>query len=306
MADFVTSGWGVMITAVTIVSILACFWLAATLSSKKAPRAVDGSVDTTGHVWDGDLREYNHPLPRWWLYLFYLTCIFALLYLWLYPGLGTFNGQLDWSQTSQYDREMAAARERYEPLFDQYLKQDIATLAGNAEATQMGERLYLTYCVQCHGSDARGSTAFPNLTDNDWLGPNTPDHVKNTILNGRQGIMPPMAAAVGSAEAVDQLAHYVISLSGGAHDAFKAQLGKDKFVTCAACHGPDGAGNPALGAPNLTDKTWLHGGGVSQVRAAINNGFTNQMPAFGKLLGEGKAHVLAAYVWSLSSSGNRQ
>ncbi|MEZ5653391.1 MAG: cytochrome-c oxidase, cbb3-type subunit III [Burkholderiaceae bacterium] len=303
MSDFMSNGWSVAIMAVTVVSILWCFWVAMTLASRKAPRAADGSVDTTGHVWDGDLAELNNPLPRWWLYLFYITCIFGLIYLWMYPGLGSFKGQLGWSQVGQYENEMAKAREKYDPLFDQYQKQDIAALAKDPKVVEMGERLYLTYCVQCHGSDARGSTGFPNLTDNDWLGDGTPAHIQTTILNGRVGVMPPMAASVGSPEQIDQLAHYVISLSGGAHDSFKAQLGKDKFAVCAACHGPEGKGMAAIGAPNLTDKTWLHGGGVSQVTAAINKGFNNQMPSFGNLLGEGKAHVLAAYVWSLSAGG---
>ncbi|MEZ5659472.1 MAG: cytochrome-c oxidase, cbb3-type subunit III [Burkholderiaceae bacterium] len=300
MADFVSSGWSTFITVVTLVSVAFCFWLAYAMASAKVTTDDKGNVKSTGHVWDGDLQELNNPLPRWWLYLFYITNVFAVVYLWLYPGLGTFKGQLGWTQQSQYEAEMKKASEAYDPLFEKYLKQDIAAVAKDPEAVAMGERLYLTYCVQCHGSDARGSTGFPNLADKDWLGAGDGEYIKTTILNGRQAVMPPMAAAVGSPDDVDKLAHYVLSLSGGAHESFKAALGKDKFATCAACHGPDGKGNAAIGAPNLTDKVWLYGGGLSQVVYAINNGRNNEMPGFGHLMGDGKAHVLAAYVYSLS------
>ena len=302
MADFIHNGWSLFIIGTTVVSIIACFWLAITLSSARTPKAADGSVDDTGHTWDEDLRELNHPLPRWWLYLFYLTCIFGLLYLFLYPGAGSYPGQFKWSQTSQYDAEVAKAKAVYEPLFAQFLAQDIKQVAANPEARAMGERLYLTYCVQCHGSDARGSRGFPNLADNDWLGAGTPEYIKEVALKGRQAVMPPMAAAVGGGEHVTNVAHYVLSLSGSASaDPLRAALGRDRFTACAACHGADGKGNAAIGAPNLTDKTWLYGGSLASIEEIINKGVQNNMPAFGHLLGEGKAHVLAAYVWSLSN-----
>src|SRR5690606_2227099 len=214
MADFIHPGWSVYIAVVTVVSIIACFLLAMLMSKRRQPGE---KVDTTGHVWDGDLRELNNPLPRWWLYLFYITCIFGLGYLVLYPGLGSFQGVLGWSQTGQYDREIEQARARYDPLFEGYLAQDIPTVAADPKAREMGERLFLTYCVQCHGSDARGSRGFPNLADNDWLWGGDPEAIRETIANGRTGIMPPMAAAIGGAS-VEQVAHYVLSLSGSAHD----------------------------------------------------------------------------------------
>ncbi len=303
MADFVSSGWSIYISAVTTVSILFCVWLCWVLASKKA---AGSSVETTGHVWDETLAEYNNPLPRWWLYLFYITIAFAVGYLVLYPGFGASKGQFGWSQVGQYETEVQKAKAVYEPLFTRYLSQDIKQVAADPEARAMGERLYLTYCVQCHGSDARGSRGFPNLSDKDWLYGGDPEKIKETILGGRQGMMPPMAAAVGEAADVENVANYVLSLSQSGHDPAKAALGKAKFGACAACHGPDGTGNPALGAPNLTDKTWLYGGGVATIIESINKGRSNQMPAFKDLLGEGKAHVLSAYVWSLSNgSGSK-
>lgn len=301
MADFFSSGWSVFITVATIISIIACFLLAASMASGTVPADKDGNVLSTGHVWDEDLTELNNPLPRWWLYLFYITCVFGMVYLLLYPGLGSYKGLLGWTQIGQYEEEVAEVKARVAPLYAKYLNQEIGAVAENPEAVAMGERLYLTYCIQCHGSDARGSRGFPNLTDNDWLGAGTADYIKSTITNGRNAVMPAMAAALGSGESVDNVAHYTASLSNLAHDPIKAARGKEKFGTCAACHGSDGKGNALIGAPNLTDDVWLHGVGVPNIVKAINEGRQNAMPAFGNLISDGPSHVLAAYVWSLSA-----
>ena len=298
MADFTSSGWSIYVSVVTIASILGCLWLLLSMSHKRVPGT---AVETTGHTWDGDLVEYNNPLPRWWMWMFLITIVFSLAYLAVYPGLGSYAGTFGWSQTGQYEQEMAAARKAYDPLFEAYLKQDIKTVAADPKARAMGERLFLTYCQQCHGSDARGSKGFPNLTDGDWLWGGEPAAIKQTIMEGRHGVMPPMGAALGDARDVENVANYVLSLSSSGHDPVKAALGKSRFGACAACHGPAGQGNPALGAPNLTDKTWLYGGSVNAVMDGINRGRDNQMPAFGELIGEGKAHVLSAFVWGLSN-----
>jgi len=297
MADFTSSGWSVYIAVVTALGIAACLWLTMALSKKKV---AGEQVGTTGHKWDETLEEYNHPLPRWWVWLFYLTIIFSVVYLVLYPGFGSNQGSFGWSSTKQYDDEVRKVNDQIAPLFAEFKGKEIAQVAADPRAKAMGERLYLTYCVQCHGSDARGSKGFPNLADNDWLHGGEPADIEKTILEGRQGMMPPMAAAVGSAADVEDVANFVLSLSGSGHDAVKASRGKEKFAACAACHGPEGKGNPALGAPNLTDKTWLYGGSLASIVESINKGRANQMPAFKELLGENKARVLAAYVWGLS------
>ena len=299
MADFIGSGWGPYISIVTIVSIVFCLWLAITMARGKAPGQ---QVGTTGHSWDEDLEELNNPLPRWWLGLFVITIIFGLGYLWLYPGLGANTGSLGWSQAEQYEREVKQFNAVTDPLYAKFLSQELTQVAADPQARGIGERLYLTYCVQCHGADARGAKGYPNLTDTDWLWGGEPIAIKTTILEGRQGMMPPMAQAVGSSADVENLAHYVMSLSGGGHDATKAVLGKPRFEVCAACHGAEGKGNVALGAPNLADRVWLHGGGVAGVVESINKGRGGQMPAFKESLGEGKVHLLAAYVWGLSRS----
>ncbi len=305
MADFTSTGWSLFISIVTLLSIAFCVWLALVLARGRAP---SGPVGTTGHRWDETLEEYNHPLPRWWLWLFLITCAFALVYLLLYPGLGTWQGVFGWSQKSQYEREVARADEVVAPLFAKFLAQDIPAVAADPQGREIGERLFLTYCVQCHGSNARGSRGFPNLSDGDWLWGGDPEAIKATITGGRTGVMPPMGAAVGSADDVANLAQHVLSLSGRPHDAVRAALGKPKFVAggCIACHGPEGKGNPALGAPNLTDPTWLYDSRASTIVETIDKGRTNQMPAFGEMLGEGKVHLLAAYVWGLSNRPGAQ
>lgn len=309
MADFFSSGWSTYIAIVVAVSIVFCFWLTFTLSKGAAP---SGTTDTTGHMWDETLAEYNNPLPKWWIGLFYITIVFSIVYLILYPGFGSNGGTFGWTQEGQHQAEVDKANAELKPLFDKYLQQDIPAVAADPQAKAMGERLFLTYCMQCHGSDAKGSKGFPNLSDADWQWGGDPAAIEKTILEGRMAAMPPMAAAVGSADDVENLANYVLSLSGSTHDAAKAGKGKEKFGACAACHGPEGKGSASMpgangvsttGAPNLTDKTWLYGGSLQTIVEGINVGRSNQMPAFKALLGEGKARVLAAYVWGLSNQG---
>jgi cytochrome c oxidase cbb3-type subunit III len=258
--------------------------------------------NTTGHVWDEDLREMNNPLPRWWMWLFVITVVFAALYLALYPGLGTNPGSFKWSSSGQWQAEQDKAHAAMAPVYAKFKAMSPADLAKDPAAMGIGERLFVNNCAQCHGADAHGSKGFPNLTDADWLGGSGPDYIAKTVTAGRTGMMPPMGAAVGTAEDVKNVANYVLSLSGSAHNNLAAELGKPKFAACGACHGADGKGNQALGAPNLTDKVWLHGWGEEAVINMVNAGKTNVMPAFEARLTPEQIQVLAAYVWSLSQS----
>lgn len=298
MSDFFNSGWSVFIAVVTVLSLVACLALLV-IASRRRVMADD---NTTGHVWDEDVRELNNPLPRWWMWLFVITVVFSAIYLALYPGLGSLTGTLKWSSMGQFEAEQAKARETIAPIYAKYAAMPAEQLAKTPEAMAIGERLYLNSCSQCHGSDARGSKGFPDLTDGDWLGGSGADYIAKTIAEGRQGAMPPMAAAIGTGDDVRNVANYVLSLSGSPHDNVAAQLGKAKFAACAACHGPDGKGNQAIGAPNLTDKVWLHGWGEQAIVGMINSGKTNVMPPQGRLLTPDQVHVLAAYVWNLSQS----
>lgn len=304
MADFTDGFWNIYITALTLIGIFGCGLLLWVQSKSKivVSEDGDGEAKTTGHSWDEGLEELNNPMPRWWMWLFYITIVFGLAYLTLYPGLGAFEGKLGWKSAGQYQSEVKKADADYAPLFNKYLQQDMKTVAADPQARMIGERLFLTYCAQCHGSDAGGNKGFPNLTDKDWLYGGTPEAIKATILDGRNGRMPPMANALGSDKDVENVAHYVRSLSGLSTDPIKVVFGKSKFAaSCAACHGADGRGNQALGAPNLTDKVWLHGGSAESVMETIRNGRISTMPAFRSFLGEAKVHVVAAYVWSLSA-----
>lgn len=298
MSDFTSNFWSVYVTALTLVGIIACLLLLWTTARKKI---VATSDNTTGHVWDGDLVEMNNPLPRWWVWLFVITIVFGLGYLAAYPGLGNLPGKLGWTQKSAYDAEIAKAKAELEPLYARFASMKPEDRAGDPKAMAIGERLFMNNCAQCHGSDARGSKGFPNLTDSDWLHGGAPEKINETITKGRIGVMPPMAAAVGAPEDVRNLAHYVLSLSGSPHDSLRASLGKPKFGVCAACHGIDGKGNQAIGAPNLTDDIWLHGWGEAAITAMINNGKTNEMPAQADKLTEAQIGVLASYVWGLSN-----
>jgi cytochrome c oxidase cbb3-type subunit 3 len=298
MSDFNANFWSVYVAGLTLLGILGCAVLLWVTARKKV---VATSDNTTGHVWDEDLTEMNNPLPRWWMWLFVITIIFGLLYLAAYPGLGTYQGSLKWTSIEEHSGEMAKAEKELAPLYAQFSAKKVEEVAGDANAMAIGERLFMNNCAQCHGSDARGSKGFPNLTDKDWLHGGTPDKIAETITKGRMGQMPPMAAAVGSPDDVKNVANYVLSLSNAPHDSVRAQLGKEKFVACAACHGVDGKGNQAIGAPNLTDDTWLHGFGEQAVINMINGGKTNVMPAQQGKLTDAQIHVLASYVWGLSN-----
>ncbi len=302
MSDFFSSGWSFYIAATTVIGLVACLVLLAIAARRRVP---SGQVDdnTTGHVWDEDLRELNNPLPRWWMWLFIITVVFAFAYLALYPGLGSVEGSLKWTSAGELQDEQAQATATMAPLYARFASMKENELARDSQAMGIGERLFINNCATCHGSDARGSKGFPNLTDTDWLWGGSFETIQQTITQGRNGVMPPMAAAVGSADDVRNVAHYVLSLSDSPHDSVAAQLGRSKFAVCAACHGTEGKGNPAIGAPNLTDKVWLHGWGEPAIVAMINGGKSNVMPAHASRLSAEQIRVLAAYVWNLSQGG---
>ena len=299
MSDFTSSFWPMFITVIAVGGILGCgllLWLTSTIKTGSS----DGD-NTSGHVWDENIREMNNPLPRWWVGMFIFTIIFSLIYLVLYPGAGEYAGKFGWTSANQYDNEVATANKALEPLYAKYAAMTTEDLAKNADAKIIGERLFLNNCAQCHGSDAKGNLGFPNLTDSDWLYGGSPEKIQETIINGRVGMMPPIAAAVGTPDDVKNVANYVLSLSGSMHDAGRVAAGKDKFAVCAACHGAEGKGNQDVGAPNLTDNIWLHGAGEAAVIKRVNEGKVNQMPAWGSKFTPEQIKVLTAYVWGFSN-----
>jgi cytochrome c oxidase cbb3-type subunit III len=309
MSDFTSEFWAYYVVLLTLVSVGGCAVLLFVMGRMRVQKepSQDGQVGTTGHVWDQDLVEYNNPLPRWWMWLFYITIVFALGYLVLYPGLGNLSGLLGWTSAGAYANEVKAVDASVAPLYKKYLAMDVKEIAADPKARAMGERLFLTYCAQCHGSDAGGAKGYPNLRDDDWLYGGDPATIHDSIANGRNGIMPPFGEVLGD-EGVKNVAAYVRTLSGLPADGLRAQLGKPLFAqNCVACHGADAKGTQALGAPNLTDQIWLYGSTEATIIETISKGrgtasSITRMPAHKDTLDEGKIQMLTAYVWGLSQT----
>lgn len=303
-----TSFWSWYVVILTTGTLLALTWLI--FATRKGQRS-DTTDQTVGHVYDG-IEEYDNPLPRWWFMLFVGTIIFAVGYLVLYPGMGNWKGILPgydggWTSAKQYDREITKADEKYGPIFAKYAALPIEEIAKDEAALKMGGRLFASHCAVCHGSDAKGSHGFPNLTDNDWIWGGEPETIKASILNGRQAVMPGWEAALGN-DGIKNVTGYVRSLSGLKNpEGVDLEAGQKSFNTmCVACHGADAKGNPMLGAPNLSDRIWLYGSSFAQVQQTIRHGRNGQMPAQEDFLGNDKVHLLAAYVYSLSHGAKDQ
>lgn len=289
-----TMGWTIFVIVLTVANVGGVAWLIRWSSQMST-----GEGETTGHVWDGDVVEGNNPLPRWWLGLFWITIVFGIGFSIVYPTFGDFSLS-GWSQERQYDDEVAAAEEVYGRIFAAFAATPLTELAQDPAALSAGRSLFVNNCATCHGSDARGARAFPNLTDAEWQWGGQPEQILATITNGRTGVMPPLGAALGD-DNVDLVVDYVQSLAGRDIPADRVAAGRTVFQTyCVACHGASGEGNPLLGALPLNNEIWRHGSGASAIRDVIVNGRTEQMPAQAPVLGADRVHVLAAYVLSLS------
>lgn len=304
MSDFINSFWPWFIAVLTIISVLACGVLLWKQAQPKLVRSLDAESNSTGHVWDEDLKELNNPMPQWWMGLFVLTILFAGVYFLLYPALVVTDGTKGWTQIGQYQSERERVSERMTQAFAPFAGMPLPEIAAVPAAVEMGERIFLNNCATCHGSDARGSRGFPNLADRDWQWGGSPEAILTSIVDGRHGMMPPMAAAVGTDDDIRNVALYVLSLSGRPGDAVRIAKGQGAFMAnCAACHGADGTGNTALGAPNLADRTWLHGGALEDVMLAIRRGREGIMPAHKDRLTAEQIQLVAAYVIKISGGG---
>jgi len=306
MSDFVNAGWSFYVTIVTLAGIAACLWLLFSQRKIAVVLDKDGSVaKDTGHVWDEDLRELNNPLPRWWMWMFVLSCVFGLVYLYVFPGLGSNPGAVAYSTQGDLKQSLIIANTELKPVYDKYVAMSVEQVAADPQARIMGQRLYLNNCSQCHGSDAGGAKGFPNLTDRDWLYGGAPENIKETITHGRGGVMPSFSH-LGD-DGIVNVTNYVRSLSGLSADSIKVAKGKAIYSdNCTACHGAEGKGNQLLGAPNLTDKIWLYGGTQSTVMETLRNGRQGMMPAQENVLTPEKIHLLTAYVWGLSNNEPQQ
>ncbi len=294
-----SSGWSLFVIALVVINIAGSLWLLWT-TSRKSPDDASAAPGTTGHVWDGDLEELNSPLPRWWLWLFYGTVVFSLVYLVFYPGMGHWQGTLGWSQEGQWREEVAEVELASAPLFQRFEGLEFAQLVADEDAMQVASNLFANHCSTCHGADARGAKGFPNLTDNDWQYGSDTESIFATIAYGRQGAMPPWGEVLGR-DGVEETIAYVLSLSGKQAPAAMAAAGKPKFeMFCSACHGMDGHGSTAVGGPNLADDIWVYGNSLETLRETISQGRNNAMPAHLGLMGENRVRLLTAYVTQLA------
>jgi len=289
-----STGWSLFIIAGTLLSLGWALWLLFSNRIKATQ-----TVETTGHEYDG-IEEYDNPLPLWWVGLFVATIVFALGYLVYYPGLGNFAGVGGWTSEQQWQRDVERKDAQFAPLYQKLAAFTEAELHENSQAGQIGRRLFLNHCATCHGMSARGAVGFPNLTDDEWQWGGDFESIKTTLRGGRIAAMAPWGAALGGEAGISQMTQYVLSLSGAEHDAAAAAQAAAKFqMFCVACHGPEGKGNALFGAPDLTNDTWLYGGGAEHITFTLTHGRNGQMPAFADLLGEEKIHILAGYVTGL-------
>lgn len=289
-------GLSLVIAAVALLNVVACGWLVWWTSRSRPNEVAKGEV--IHHVWDGDLQERNNPMPRWWLWLFFLTIGFCFIYFSLYPALGVFGNALGWSKAGQYDQEMAEAKRQYAPVYAAFAGRSIPELAKDPQALALGRNLFANNCAACHGSDARGARGFPNLTGPKFRYGGDPDTLVQTITHGREGVMPAWGPALGE-QGVREVEDYVLSLNGRDEPPALVAAGKERFTLCAACHGADAKGNPVIGAPDLTAGVWLYGGSEAALHDTIANGRHGQMPVW-EWMGPDKIRLLAAYVYSLS------
>ena len=291
MASF-WSYWVIVLTVVTIVGIS---WIL--FANRK--REAQSSEKTTGHVYD-EIEEYDNPLPAWWFYMFVITIVWGIGYLIIYPGMGNFAGVLGWTQIGQYEQQVAAADEKYRDMRDRYLALPVEEIAADPAVRKMGMRMFANNCAQCHGADAKGAYGFPNLTDDDWIYGGDAATIKATLVNGRQAVMPAWGDVIGD-QGIKDVTQYLLRLNGRDSDAAQADAGETVFKTyCVACHGADGTGNQAMGAPNLTNGVWLYGGSEEQIAQTLRAGRNGVMPAFKDTLSEDKIHILTAYVYGLN------
>lgn len=292
--------WSAWVTIITLAVIFGCTWLL--FQTRRSEPHKEETEETLGHEFDG-IEEYDNPLPKWWFQLFVATVVFGLVYLALYPGLGNFKGLLGWTSTGQWEEEMAHAEEVYKPVFAKYAALSVEDLQSqeNEAGLKMGQRMFANNCSVCHGTAGTGAYGFPNLSDNDWLYGGSPELIKQTITSGRMGAMPGWGAVLGE-EGVRDVTSYVLSLSGQEADADAVARGQTQFqALCTACHGADGKGMQALGAPDLTDEIWLYGNKFADIAHTIRAGRNGVMPAHDALLSDDKIHLITAYVYSLSN-----
>lgn len=307
-----SSFWSFWIIGLTVISLVLLCWLL--FSTRKI--SVNKGKETTGHIYDG-IEEYDNPLPAWWINLFVISIVFAVIYLLLYPGLGNFKGLLNWTSTAEWEADVAAAKNAEDSFYAAYADVPVEELAKNAQAMRVGKRIFSNNCATCHMVDGSGGPGYPNLRDNEWQWGGSPEQIRATLVNGRVAAMPAWEAVLGIT-GLDNMTRYVQSLSSkgdavakspeieeeGSAQPDRAMVAAEKQyqALCSVCHGAAGEGNVAFGAPALNDDVWLYGGSAVEIRHSLVYGRRGVMPAQADLLGPEKIHLLTAYVYQLSKN----
>lgn len=290
MADLPTGFWSGWIIVITVVSLCALLWLTISIYfAADANKEVDPDSEP---VWDNDLREGSNAPPLWWFWMLLATLVFSLIYLMLYPGLGSYPGLLNWSQGSRVANSYENFEQNFAEVRAEIAASSLAAIQNDLNLMQTAERIYKRECSACHGPDARGQASlFPNLADVDWQWGSSAEQIEQTIRGGRNANMLAWQAVLGD-DNVDQVASYILQMgdSGSASLAGKAVYDQN----CSACHGVDGTGNILLGAPNLADDIWLYGGDLETVKASISAGRNGVMPAFAERLDDMQIKLLVA------------
>ena len=289
-----TASWSWYIIVLTALNLIGLVWLLLA-TARTSPDDLPAN-ETMGHVWDEDIAELNNPLPRWWFGLFVITVIFALIYLAAYPGLGSFKGGLGWTSDNEVQAELDATHAKLETLYASFRDRPLEALMDDPAAVKVGRNVFVNNCASCHGTDGRGGRGYPNLVDGDWLYGGDPETVAASVQHGRHGVMVPLGAALGE-EGTEEVAQYVMKISGQSYDASLAAAGQARFEgLCAACHGVEGKGNQLIGAPNLTDSIWLYGNSLQDIRDAIVKGRSGVMPAWEPIIGADRSRLAAVWV----------
>ncbi|AUR00381.1 cytochrome-c oxidase, cbb3-type subunit III [Phaeobacter inhibens] len=284
--------------------------------SKKVKKFED-DPNTTGHSWDG-IEEFDNPMPRWWLWTFYATIIWAIGYTVAYPawpGIQSATaGVLGWNSRALVAEEIAAVNEANALINSRLEEIELASITTDPElngyAVSAGSAVFKTWCAQCHGAGAAGAKGYPNLLDDDWLWGGSMEDIHATIAHGirneesddaRYSEMPAFGRdELLEKEEIDQVVNYVMSLSGEPQDADKVAPGAVIFAdNCASCHMEDGTGDRSQGAPNLADAIWLYGGDHATLTETVYNSRYGVMPNWNARLTEAQIRAVTAYVHQL-------
>lgn len=290
-----------VLAGVVLANILGCLWLLLGTSNSSN----DTEEHEDDHVWDEDIHELNNPMPRWWLGMFILSIVFALGYLVLYPGLGAWQGTLDWSGDKELQANLAVITDGRHQQLASLSAPALEQIANNPEAEAIGASVFSQYCVGCHGVNAQGAVGFPNLNDQDWLYGGDADTILSSITNGRSGGMPAFKSMMKSEE-IDTVAAYIQQWPTDPKPGAE-QAGQKTYMTrCGFCHGQNGEGNPIMGAPNLRDNIWLYGGDRETLVKTITHGRSGQMPAHENLMSSEELRLVAAWVYKRSQPSKAQ